>query len=291
MIDKDLIEKNKDKLNFKPTLNFIAEYLPYFEEGLKGVFDLPENDLSRDLANSIKFGKLEEIVKPQVSPSEIIKITSRMPESLAKLSKLSTVNYRGKVPLPVYDENGNFSGNAAEWVNYSEFPRPGDHPSRILVGLSDGANISPTPIPKTVSSNERAVRIYQAMVYMHEFFHTISYPRRTAQKREAVLLECDGERFTLQDSWKAFEELYLRDNKRLVSIYAASYEDKLNDQIRNSAPASFSIAVEEQICESFVGYMIGIVPNNHKSVNFKKAHPREYQLIDRLCRAKILRAD
>lgn len=288
--DTETIERNKDKLDLKPEIEFVARYFHIYTQGLSDLLDKPVTEESQRFADSVEIIGLESIIGPQVSPDETRRILSVMPESLRQLSKLSSVQYEGCIPVPIYDEEGNFSGKAYI-VDPDEFPRSGEHPSRVLVGRSNGHTVFPTPIPKSVSANEEAVKMYQVHVFLHEFFHTIDYPRRDSEKRRAVLLECDGSQFTLQDFWEEFEKLYLREDRKFVSRYAATYADKLNQRTRSDDPARFSSAIGEQVCESFVGYMLGIISNDNDCANFRCGHPEEYQLIDKLCRAKVLTAD
>ncbi|HIH43441.1 TPA: hypothetical protein HA246_07425 [Candidatus Woesearchaeota archaeon] len=290
MADIEQIKKNKDKMDLAPNVDFVARHISLYQEGLQRLLANPVTPLARAFADSVQFENLEAIVQPQLTPEEIRQLLSVMPESLIRLSKLTTVKYFGMVPVPTYDEQGNFSGKP-EWVDYDEFPRASDHPSRILVGVSTGTEIYSTPIPRTVSTNDLAVKMYQTHVFLHEFFHTLDYPRRDSAKRAAVVLEYDGEQFTLQDFWNEFEKLYLKEDKKFVSRYAATYADKLNEETKVKEPAKFNSAIGEQICESFVGYMLGIISNDNQEIEFKRAHPEEYKLIDKVCRAKVIATD
>jgi len=287
---KSNIERNKDKLDLKPCIDFVAKHISCYKKGLQKLLDCPVSGYSRSVADLIHFNGLDVIINPQVRPGEIKRIVSAMPESLTRLSNLANVNYFRDVIVPNYDENGNFNGNV-DRVDYADFPRAQDHPSRILVGWSDGLEINLNPIPKTVSENEEAVKIYQLHVFLHEFFHTIELLRRYDLERSAVLQGSDGKRFTLQDFWDSFEKLSLSKEKKFVSRYAATYADKLNKSKKKKDSTAFVSAIGEQICESFAGYMLGIVSNDDGDVNFKKAHPKEYALIDRVCRANVLKAD
>lgn len=290
MTSISIVEKNKEKLNLKPCIDFVARYISNYEEGLNKLLAQPISNESKAFADSKAFNDLEALVEPQLHPEEIKRIISVMPEPLIRLSKLTNVTYERIIPVPIYDKDGNFSRNV-ELVDHTEFPRPQDHPSRILVGRSNGTGIYLNPIPAIVSNNEEAVKIYQTHVFLHEFLHTIDYPRRNEQLRKAVLLECNGKMFTLQDLWESFERLYLSKGNKPVSRYAGNYSDKLNNAIKTEYPGEFDSAVGEQICESFAGYMLGIISNDDGDVNFKKAHPEEYKLIDSICRANVLKSD
>lgn len=192
-------------------------------------------------------------------------------------------------------------------VPVEEFPREQDHPSRILVGASSGDVIYPTPIPASVSENERAVFLYQVHVFLHEFFHTIDYPRRDPSVRGKVVLEVDGDQFTFQDWWEAFEQLLLSGAEpNPVSSYANVYSDSLNQETKSNDPRKFAQAVAEQICETFVAYQLGIISNDEGWTDFKaesfgnqkqygkqilKTAPAanlKWVLMDKLCRARVI---
>ena len=285
--DAESVERNKNKLDLAPMIEFVAGNIAAYTQGLQGLLNSPKTEESQRFADAVKFEDLEKIIEPQVSPEEIRGILSVMPPSLVRLSKLETVGYIGMIPVPIYDAEGNFSGEA-EWVDPNEFPRSSDHPSRILVGLSNGSMIYQTPIPKSVSANEGAVKLYQVHVFFHEFFHTIEVLRRDPEKRKAVLLEYSGKQFTFQDFWDDFEKLCLKEGNKPVSKYASTYAGQLNQATKASDADKFARAIGEQMGEAFVGYMLGILPNDQGYVNFKEAHPAVYKLMDKICKAKVL---
>lgn len=282
----DKAEENKAKMDLKPNVEFVANNIAVYRTGIAKMLSRTEPLAAEGLIARIGFDNLEGMVGAQLNPEEIRRLLRAMPESLIKLSKLVTVQYFGSIPIPTFDENGVFTGKP-DWVGYDEFPREQDHPSRILVGISNGESIYPTPIPVTVCTDAEAVKIYQTHVFLHEFFHTIDYPRRTFEKRSEVLLENDGERFTLQDIWEEFEKLYLS-GKRSVSRYAETYSSKLNASTKINDTKSYDSAIGEQICESFVGYMLGIISNDHNEIDFKQSHPKVHKLIDKICRARVV---
>ena len=284
-ISEEMIEKNKDKLDLKPDINFVSEHIEIYEQGLKRLLNLPKIPKSEEFAKNVKFEDLEKIVQPQISPNKARDIISVMPESFISLSDLESVKYFDRVPVPIYNDDGDFLGGA-EWVKLNEFPRNKDHESRILIGLSDGNTIYTTPVPMTVSTDEKAIEIYQTHVFLHEFFHTIELPKRDSDIRRGIILEYKEDRFTLEDFWNRFGDLYLKEEKKFVSKYASTYDDKLNQKVRDGNLKEFDYALAEQICESFVGYMLGIISNNNNSVDFKKTHPKEYDLIDKLYNSK-----
>jgi len=71
-------------------------------------------------------------------------------------------------------------------------------------------------------------------------------------------------------------------------MYAATYSSLLNQETRDNNPDKFNWALAEQICESFVGYKLGIISNDDGHVDFMKEHPEEYVLMDKLCKADVL---
>ena len=80
-------------------------------------------------------------------------------------------------------------------------------------------------------------------------------------------------------------------NKKPVSKYAATYTDQLNQATKTADPDKFINAVAEQMGEAFVGYMLGILPNDNGYVDFRKGHLEEYKLMDKICKAKVLATD
>lgn len=309
------IERKKDVLNLRPNIEFVSMNLQYFEKGLQSILGIEPDSESKVWAKGIKFRGIGKIVLPQVTPRDIRKLLSRLPKSLIQLSKLEIVTYllfgnKRVLPVPGFDQYGNFDSSKVELVPVAEFPRPNDHPSRILVGSSNGTEIRPTPIPKSVSQDERAIYFYQVHVFLHEFFHTIDYPRRDLELRSKIILETDGEHFTLQEWWHEFEQLILSKREpHCVSSYAATYLHELNKRTFKKNHQTFTRALAEQICESFVAYLLGIISNDDGWTDFQResfgnkkqqklfsegkslAANEKWFLIDKLCRAKVLQKD
>lgn len=302
MEDLAQIERNKDKLDRKPGVDFVSQHLGIYQTAIAALLAKEPSESGAKLAAAVEFTFAEDIVGPQVTPEQGRALLAVMPESLASLSCLEGVSYHTfdrhvkKIPVPGYDEEGNLDHSKIEQVPFDEFPRPGDHPSRILAGVSSGIKIFPTPIPPSVSQDSEAVEIYQHYVFLHEFFHTIDYLRRTVASRSEVQLEVDGEQFTFQEWWDDFQALLLSGcEPGAVSIYAGTYSHQLNPEFQTANPAKFTSAVAEQICETFVAYTLGIVPNNQGWTDFRaesfggSSVPNEkWTLMDRLCRARVL---
>lgn len=309
------IEKNKDKLDLKPNIDFVSQHKDTYETGLARILEREPSPEAQEWIDGIEFIGEQDIVDPQVHPEDVRKILSVMPGSLIKLSKLKTVSYHTfgnprVIPVPGFDDDGNLDQRKITLAPVDEFPGPGEHPSRVLVGVSTGDVIYPTPIPESVSKDKAAVYLYQTHVLMHEFFHTLDYPRRNPEARAGILLETDGGQFTFQDWWKEFEELILSGKEpKPVSNYASTYEDSLNQEFAEQDYKKFSSALAEQICESFVAYQLGIISNREGWKNFRsesfgneeqkdkfqqnkaKSANLKWELIDRLCRAKLLKTE
>lgn len=311
----EAIEKNKDKLNLRPNIEFVSQNIDIFESGLKKIMKIVPTPEAIKWAENIKILAVEEIVLPQLNSEEIRRLLARIPQAIRELSKLKEVTYllfgNAKViPVPGYDEFGNFDSSKVELVPINEFPRAGDHPSRILVGVSNGTIIFCTAIPPSISTDERAVWLYQNHVFLHELFHTVDYPRRSRRSRDKILLETDDETFTLQDWWAEFEKLILSGTEpKCVSSYAATYVDRLTRKNFRRKYKKFTSDLAEQICESFVAYMLGIISNDDGWTEFQKesfgnkkhqglfsqgkipSANKKWLLVDKLCRAKVLYKD
>ena len=85
--DQELVERNKEKLNLKPSLEFIARYTSFYETALHDLLNRPATESSISFADQVVFDGIESIVQPQLSPDDIKKIISVMPESLIRLSR------------------------------------------------------------------------------------------------------------------------------------------------------------------------------------------------------------
>jgi hypothetical protein len=333
--DIEAIERNKNKLDLKPNIDFISKNRDKFKQGHKAILERKPSESAEKWAEKIQFIGAEDFVMPQLSPQEIKEILSRMPDVLIALSKLKTISYhfadsgRHLLPIPIFNPEGNFKGQVCA-VDPADFPRKSDkeykvykwekkdrgwtfsgnneiamendHPSRILVGCRIGETIYPTPIPKTVSEDERAVYLYQVHVLLHEFFHTI--------EKSEILLETDGEQFTLEDWLQDWENLILSGKEpKCVSSYAETYSDDLTRETKTKDYEIFFHALNEQICESFVAYQLGIISNDEGWTDFKKESfgnesqkdkceksespcaNLKWQLMDKLCRAKVIGAN
>jgi hypothetical protein len=307
-----IIEANKDKLNLKPNLEFVVKNKRKYVSALLRILEQEPSKKGLEFVKRVEFRGTEDIVGEQISPEEAKALLARMPESLIDLSQLESVSYhlfdrfKRVIPVPGYDPEGNFDSSKVKLVDVDEFP--GDyHPTRILVGVSNGKSIFPTPIPETVSKDKAALRLYQTHVFLHEFFHTIDYPRRNPEERRKVVLEVDGKRFTLENWWKEFQALVLSNLElESVSSYANTYRNVLTKEMAKADPKKFESVLGEQICETFVAYMLDIISNNSGWISFRNhsfgnrllrskfddgkapAANMKWILMDRLCRAKVI---
>lgn len=308
------IERKKDNLDLVPCIKFVDRHRQLFEDGLKRIYaGFQSGRPEPTWLESIKFTCLEDMIEPQLNQTEIRTILACLPQSMIQLSMLQTITYnlpgyKRVVPVPVFDEDGNFV--SAELVPIDEFPRPGDHPTRLLVGHSDGKEIRLTPIPKCISTRENAVWYYQLHVFLHEFFHTIKYLRRDSEKRSKIILEVDGKVFTFQEWWDNFEELILSGREPIgVSRYAATYIDQLTVSAKKDKPDGFTRDLAEQMAETFVAYILNIISNNEDWTDFRKesfgnekqaelfgrglaqAANEKWILMDQLVRATVISLD
>jgi len=306
----DPIEAKKNTLDLRPNIQFVLDHIGIYEKGIKALLARIPSKEAIDWAEKIEICDIENMVMPQVSPKDIHDIVARMPESLRKLSTLEYVLYNPNIPVPGFDELGNLDPKKIEVIPESDFPRPSDHPSRILVGQSNGEGIFPSPIPASVCEDERARWIYQVHVFLHEFFHTIDYKRRGEGVKDTVLLQTDGVEFSLGDWWKEFEDvLLLGEEPKSISMYASIYANDLTREVQGADPAKFTRAVAEQICETFVAYQLGIISNHEGWTDFQnesfgnrkqkelfetgkaKSANRKWELMDTLCRASVIQND
>lgn len=340
---EDETERNKDKLDLAPNINFVSRNEHSYIVAIKEIFARIPSEQAFEWGKKLSFNWEKDSVQPQVSSENSKELLSRMPQSLIELSKLRDINYHlfggwaHLLPVPIFNEDWSFSWRAdaisawdfprkrwwsyivygwVNWGNWWEFKAEtkesieDDHPSRVLVWVSNWTTIFPTPIPLTVSSNKEAVYLYQIHVLLHEFFHTIDYPRRDPEIRSKILLEVDWGQFTFQDWWEAFEELILSwVEPECISSYADTYFDKLNEWYRKADHGKFTSALAEQICETFVAYQLNIISNNSWWTDFKwhsfwnaeqlskyirwesPAANLKWILMDKLCRAKVLKKD
>ncbi len=304
-VPPETIEANKNKLDLRPSVKFVEDHLALYSEG----FDRIKEQAEGKPNFPITFAGKGEVTRAQISEAEIQGLLNAMPESLQKLSRLKTVSYFDIVAVPQYDEVGNFTGQLAGQPAIGDFPRVGDHPSRVLVGATaaSGESVFMIPIPKTVTENAAAANYYQQHVFLHEFFHTIEMGRRDPAERKKVVLEFEGEEFTLEDWWQDFTKLILSDvEPEAISHYASVYKSELNNESAQNIPDKFNHALAEQMSETFVAYWLNVVSNDKGWTDFKAesfgnaeqaqlfqegsviSANEKWQLMNKLCKANLV---
>jgi hypothetical protein len=173
----------------------------------------------------------------------------------------------------------------------------------VLTGYTkpDGTAIKPTHIPSEVSSDPLAVRLYQAHVLLHEFFHTVEVTLRSEETARKLQLRPGR---TFADWANDFLES-LRTEKQHTSNYAGVYHDAIYDEQDHlhSTVTPHDYAVREQMAEAFVAYLLDIISNpegytSFQSQSFGNTHPeqellkhggesRRYGLMKELCSASL----
>lgn len=281
------IERRKDLFDLAPTIKFVSDNSLRYSEGLAAFARLPRSFASQRLAERVKVTNKESCLGPQVAPEHIASLLSQVPETLAILSQLEQVSYHGSVPVPKFDSEGLWDGRSVDYVPFEEFPRSNDHPSRLLVGISTGTTIYPSPIPFSVSDNGFAIHMYQTHVFLHELGHTIFGPIQEGEVSSAIMQ--NGKRyFPLSEIVQEFEELCTSRGYEGVSDYSLVHLPNLTSEVKKKNPTKFDYSLREQICESLVGYFLGILPNDRGELSFRDAHPKEYELIKKVATSEVV---
>jgi hypothetical protein len=292
-------EERKNQLDLRPALEFVDRHVECYENATMQMFRSEASNLSVEFCRRLKYQNTKEFDGryPQMSPRDIPLILSSLPSVFLKLSLLAKVDYVHNllVPVPVFEVDGTWKN--ADLVPVETFPRQGDHPSRILIGSSTGVTIFPTALPASVLDSVRVRWFYQMHVFLHEFFHTIEYLRMMSERQDGVrslyltqvVLSTGTSKFTLQDWWNLWANLFINGEKqRFVTRYAASYADSLNAETLEKHPAQFNRALAEQVCESFAGYILGTAPNDEDESDFREHSPMAWGLMDNLARARMV---
>ena len=290
-------------MDLRPAVEFIESNLNLFQKGVENIRKREPSEFARAWGHRLKFPRHEMITKsepkvvtgPHIGPDEVRELLMRMPEALLALSRLEKFSYEyaDEVMVPRFDEKtGAVVGLVKPWPKLKNFKPKEEDETRIAVGYTvyTAETIYMTALPKMVYQDEAVARLYQTHVALHEFFHTTEFPifRDEASREKDVTLEADGKEFTFREWWNEIEELVLSRREKSVSRYAATYEKALNHTTKRTQPAEFLTAIEEQIAEAFVAYQLDIISNEEKWTDFKEARPEMWQLMDRLCRAKLI---
>ena len=292
---QSLVERRKDNFDLRPALEFVSRHIGQYQASLlnltSGQPSVPPNFSKiecADPAMCLNCDRLDS--QPQITPTDIRKILPHIPVIFHTLSQLEKIDYVDNriVPVPVFDTDG--SWRDVEFVSVDSFPRPSDHPSRILIGRSDGHIIYPSALPMIVWGDNQCRWFYQLHVFLHEFFHTIEYLRRSKKLREKIVLESEqGKRFTFQAWWSQWEDEFCPTTKPpFATRYAATYANSLNWDAFEKQPDVFTRALAEQICESFASYILGIAPNDQDNPDFKSHSPAAWRLMHELAQARVL---
>ena len=267
------IEKNKDKTDLKPNVEFVEKHVTEYQHGINELLKKEDNENRM----KIEFGWEGKITRQQIPESMIAKIIQSIPKSLRDISNLKKIFYYDTILVPDFDEKGNFAGNLKKQIAIEKFPEPEDHQTRLMIGATSpeennpqNADIYMLPIPNTVSENQEAISYYQIHVLLHEFFHTLELTKRDPEKREKIIFTKDGEEFSFEDWWKAFEELILSQiEPNCVSSYAQTYIHELTQETKERDFEKFTHALAEQMAETFVAYILNIISNDENRTDFK----------------------
>jgi hypothetical protein len=203
-----------------------------------------------------------------------------LPEGLQKVSRLQGVDYewQQKVAVPKFNDEGILAG--AQLRNIDEFQKGDYHKTRVLTGYTqpDGTVIKPTHIPSEVSSDPEAIKLYQAHVLLHEFFHTVEITLRSEETAKSLQLSPDR---TFADWTRDFLES-LKTEKQHTSNYAGVYHDAIYDEQNNllTSTTPHDDAVREQMAEAFVAYLLDIISNPEGYTSFQiqsfgSTHPEQ----------------
>jgi hypothetical protein len=292
MTTESEIESRKDKLDLRPVLDFVERHQNRYWTNFRTFMATASTTCANLNLLEYRNADLLNQTGSQVRPTDIAAVISHLPRTIQELSMLEVVDYECApiVPVPIFEADG-FWKKKVDMVKELEFPRPGDHPSRILIGRSTGTVIYPSALPESIHESERNRWFYQLHVFLHEFFHTIELLRRSPESREKIVLENEkGRRFNLQQWWSSWEDMYssLTMTASFPTRYAATYAESLSQDSLREQPDQFAPALAEQICESFVGYILGIVPNDQDQPDFKKHSPTAWYLIADLATAVIV---
>jgi hypothetical protein len=192
----------------------------------------------------------------QIEPEFARKLIAHLPEGLQRISNLSEVNYEWQhnIATPKFDDSGKFSG--ATLPSIEEFNKGDYHKTRVLTGYTspDGTAI-------------KAIRLYQAHVLIHEFFHTVEVVLRSEETAKKLQL---SEGRTFADWAQDFLES-LKTETQHTSNYAGVYHEDIYDEkekIRSSV-TPHDYAVREQMAEAFVAYLLDIISNPDGYTSFE----------------------
>ena len=265
----EIIEKRKERMNMRPNLEFIESNKPQYAANVERYLGGDISEFSRQWAESVHTKNVTNDETLQIEPDFARSLLAHLPEGLQRISHLETIDYewQQKVAVPQFDEKGIFSG--AQLPSIDEFKSEDYHRTRVLTGYTkpDGTEIKPTHIPSEVSDDPEAIRLYQAHVLLHEFFHTIEVILRDEESAKKLQLN-PGRTFA---DWATDFLESLKVEKQHTSNYAGVYHEAIYDEEGNvhSTVTAHDYAIREQMAESFVAYLLDIISNSEGYTSFK----------------------
>lgn len=309
LLNKEQVEANRNLLDMRPALDFVGKHKAIYAANLSGRIQASKQ--AGDGGRALRVDSISAIGEPnhlaylQIGQAGRIRdLLFLMPTSILEMSYLKTISfeeYDGLVVVPGFDEFGYFDRRQVKAVPLNSFPQKGEHPSRILLGQSNGETIRMMAIPPSVSEDRDAVSYFQAHVFVHEFFHSIEYPRR-ADRSVVKLYSHDGNSFTLEDWWQEYSNLVLFGQEtEPVSFYSAAYGRDLSPDVLMVDKERYDRALAEDMAECFVAYLLDITPNSKGELSFKQrslggkiAGPlsggnQKWQLMEKLFRSSVVK--
>lgn len=280
-------ENNKNKTDLRRALTFVETHLDQYQANVDRFLIGEGYSESKAWADGVEIVNVTEDDTLQITPEETRRLFAHISPNLIRLSKLKAVDFtfQDRVIIPGFDEEGNLDKTKITLAIAKDFPQADQHPSRLLIGHTenDGSKIRPFAIPKSVSSDSRAVKLYQLHVMLHEFFHTIELPRRGDEKSSKVILNVSTGR-TFAD-WSRDYLSSLGEEKFLTSEYSEVYRDELFDNqgriLKGMTP--YDDPVREDMAEAWVASHFDIISNprgytSFSNESFGNPHP-EKQLL------------
>lgn len=281
------IERNKDLMDLKPDLDYVIQHAHLYRAAISDLLARPIDEGAHERIGAIAVTHVTRDATLQLAPERALEVLAHLPGGLLQISGLTELDYcyQGFVPIPKFNERGFFDG-CEGLVLADTFPdtiedgtHKAYHPTRILIGNTDRGVIRPSFLPRTVCDNREAVEIYQIHVLLHEFFHTIEGRFRSPEMARTLRMRFEnGSEMNFEEWRRAFIQSMLETEPLYTSRYAQTYADKITP---GESLASYAVA--EQLCETFVAYVLGRAPSesgyeDFRTFSFGNLHP-EKQLI------------
>lgn len=267
ILSPEEVEKNKDLMDLKPNLSYVKNHIEGYRLALQKLRTFqPHNEVKERLA-AVKISDVTHDYTLQLAPEEAIELLSHLPAEILKISGLTELNYQYQrfVPIPKFNTEGFFEG-CEGLVSADIFPKETSedgsvveyHPSRILIGNEYQGVIRPSYLPSTVCDDPEAVKMYQIHVLLHEFFHTIEERFRSNEAAEKLVMHLPDGTATTFGAWRRrFIETQITEEPGYTSSYAKTYSDKIKKGVNLE-----EYAVAEQLCETFVAFILDRAPND-----------------------------